>query len=182
MTSPLPAAYDWLNRKAGLSKMLQVAIADHGIVEAPGAKNNPVILAWAKAAGLGKVYTHDAIAWCGLSMTRWANLAGWEPVKDPLWARNWAKFGQDVDKAAAALGDVLVFSRPGGGGHVGLYVGEDQTHYHVLGGNTSDAVSIARLAKTRLLAVRRPKWRNSQPTGVVKVHLKATGKVSENEA
>ena len=32
------------------------------------------------------------------------------------------------------LGDILTFKR-NGGGHVGLYVGEDKDCYHVLGGN-----------------------------------------------
>jgi cell wall-associated NlpC family hydrolase len=35
------------------------------------------------------------------------------------------------------LGDVLVFRR-GGGGHVALYVGEDEEAFHVLGGNQAD--------------------------------------------
>jgi hypothetical protein len=46
---------------------------------------------------------------------------------------------------AAALGDVLAFVR-NGGGHVGLYVDEDASAYHVLGGNQSDRVSITRVA------------------------------------
>jgi hypothetical protein len=50
---------------------------------------------------------------------------------------------------------VLVFQRPGGG-HVGFYVGEDATAYHVLGGNQGDAVTIARIAKARCVARRWP--------------------------
>jgi hypothetical protein len=52
--------------------------------------------------------------------------------------------------APPGLGTILVFSR-GSGGHVGVYMGEDSTHYHVLGGNQSDRVSVARIPKTRLL-------------------------------
>ena len=81
----------------------------------------------------------------------------------------------------AALGDVLVFARPKGGGHVGLYVGEDETAFHVLGGNQSDAVSITRIAKTRCIAIRRPIYRE-QPASMAPVQLAATGAMSVNEA
>jgi len=47
----------------------------------------------------------------------------------------------------------LVFwrgTKSGWQGHVGFYAGEDATHYHVLGGNQSDSISITRIRKTRL--------------------------------
>jgi hypothetical protein len=47
-------------------------------------------------------------------------------------------------------GAVLIFER-GSGGHVGFAIGQDITHFYVLGGNQSDAVTIARIAKSRLL-------------------------------
>ena len=50
---------------------------------------------------------------------------------------------------------VLVFER-GSGGHVGFAIGQDDTHFFVLGGNQSDAVTIARIAKSRLLGARWP--------------------------
>lgn len=52
-------------------------------------------------------------------------------------------------------GAVLIFER-GSGGHVGFAIGQDDTHFHVLGGNQSDAVTIARIAKSRLLGARWP--------------------------
>jgi hypothetical protein len=45
----------------------------------------------------------------------------------------------------------------GGPGHVGLYVGQDASHYYVLGGNQGDAASIMRIARNRLIASRWPK-------------------------
>lgn len=71
---------------------------------------------------------------------------------NPYWARNWLLFGQEVSPIPGA---VLVFSR-GTGGHVGFAIGQDATHFHVLGGNQSDAVTIARIARSRLLAARWP--------------------------
>jgi len=52
-------------------------------------------------------------------------------------------------------GAVLIFSR-GSGGHVGFAIGQDDVHFYVLGGNQSDAVTIARIAKSRLLGARWP--------------------------
>ena len=52
-------------------------------------------------------------------------------------------------------GAVLVFER-GTGGHVGFAIGQDDTHFYVLGGNQSDAATIARIAKSRLLSARWP--------------------------
>ena len=71
---------------------------------------------------------------------------------NPYWARNWMLFGQQVPPI---LGAVLVFER-GSGGHVGFAIGQDDTHFYVLGGNQSDAVTIARIAKSRLIGARWP--------------------------
>ena len=71
---------------------------------------------------------------------------------NPHWARNWLLFGQAVQPIAGA---VLVFER-GSGGHVGFAMGQPDTHFYVLGGNQSDAVTIALIAKSRLLGARWP--------------------------
>lgn len=71
---------------------------------------------------------------------------------NPYRARNWLLFGQEVDPIPGAI---LVFAR-GSGGHVGFAHGQDDTHFHVLGGNQTDAVTIARIAKSRLLGARWP--------------------------
>ena len=71
---------------------------------------------------------------------------------NPNWARNWLLFGRDTKPITGA---VLVFER-GSGGHVGFAVGQDDTHFFVLGGNQSDAVTVARIAMSRLLGARWP--------------------------
>ncbi len=175
----LPAAYAWLAAEAG-PKVLVEALALFGTREVPGAASNPVILGWAREVGVAAAYTNDGIAWCGLFAAVVAKRAGFEPVANPLWARNWLSFGTKA--AAPSLGDVLVFSRPGGGGHVGLYVGEDATAFHVLGGNQSDTVKVSRIEKDRFLGARRCPWRISQPANVRPVRLAAGGALSTNEA
>jgi cell wall-associated NlpC family hydrolase len=97
-----------------------------------------------------------------------AKRAGKVAPAKPLWARSWSRFG--IASPQAALGDVLVFSLAKGGGHVGIYVGEDETTFHVLGGNQGVAVIITRIAKTRCIAIRRLIHR-VQPASVAPIHL-----------
>lgn len=176
---PLPKNYEFL-LKPGMPRMIQEAVKLYGIVETPGSKNNSTILAWAKEVG-GKVstdYVADSIPWCGLFMAVVAKRADYEPPKDPLWALNWGTFGQWTKKGpkpnAPALGDILVFTR-NGGGHVALYVGEDSTHYHILGGNQTDQVNVTRRLKSSLYTSRRPNWRVGQPSTVKTVVLSPKG-------
>lgn len=151
-----------------------------GIKEIVGPKHDPKIMTWAKELGLEKVYTSDEIAWCGLFIAHVCRVSGIDVVKDPLWAKNWAKWG--TKQVIAMLGDVLVFTRPGGGGHVGIYVGEDDNNYHVLGGNQGNCVSVTEIAKSRCIAIRRTAWKVSQPKNVRVVKLTSAGAVSTNEA
>lgn len=172
--------YNFLMEIGTLPKMVQEALALYHTDEQPGPGNNPVIMAWVTELGdpnVKKVYTADSVPWCGLFMAIVAKRAGKEVVKDPLWALNWSQFG--VKAGQPMLGDILVFVRPEGG-HVGLYVGESSGSYHVLGGNTSDSVSFAEIAKTRLRAVRRPVYK-VQPATVKPFILGSDGKFSTNE-
>lgn len=175
----LPPAYRWIDEVRPLPRMVAEALRLYGTVETPGTADNPVILGWAKEAGLSKAYSSDAVPWCGLFMALVAKRAGKAAPAKPLWARSWSRFG--IASPQAAPGDVLVFSRARGGGHVGLYVGEDETAFHVLGGNQADAVSIVRIAKSRCIAIRRPIYR-VQPVSVAPVHLAASGVISTDEA
>lgn len=170
--------YKWLADVGTLPKDIQEGIKLLGTLETPGPGNNPTILSWAKELGLNKTYSDDSIPWCGLFAAVVVKRAGKEPVEDPLWARNWAKFGDPA--GTASLGDILVFVRDGGG-HVGFYIAEDPTAYHVLAGNQHDSVNITRIAKTRCVAVRRPHY-NVKPASVKPYIVAATGALSENEA
>jgi uncharacterized protein (TIGR02594 family) len=179
-TAPLPKQYQWLQSLEPLPRMLKEALGLLGTVEAHGHANSPKILGWAREIGgdIAEAYKADAIAWCGLFLAVAARRAGKTPPKAPLWALNWTKFGTEAGQPA--LGDVLVFVRRGGG-HVALYVGEDQLAYHVLGGNQRDSVCFTRIAKERLRSARRPLYMN-RPATVKPYILAASGTVSRNEA
>lgn len=173
-----PAGYEWLGDVGVLPKLVQEGLKLLGTVETPGKANNPKIMAWAKALKLGNAYSADSIPWCGLFIAYIVMLSGREPVAAPLWARNWAKFGVLADYAS--LGDILTFVRDGGG-HVGLYICEDDKYYYTLGGNQSDAVTITKILKGRCIAVTRPKY-NNRPASAKPYHRSVKGAVSVNEA
>lgn len=161
-----PAWYQELLRRKGLHEI----------------RDRSSLIAWLRSDGrtLGDP---AKLPWCGDTIeTAIALTLPTEPLpSNPYLARNWLKFG--VPLGRPALGAVIVFwrgSKTGNSGHVGLYVGEDADAYHVLGGNQSDAITIARLDKGRLLGFRWP-TKFPLPTGG-KVQLTRSGGLSTNEA
>ena len=169
--------YSWLKNKTS-PNILKEAVKLIGTKEIKGKDHNPIILGWAKELGLEKIYKTDEIPWCGLFVALVVKRATFKPVSQPLWARAWVGFG--TKQNSAMLGDVLIFSR-GSGGHVGLYVGEDNDCYHILGGNQGDEVKATRIRKNRLLGIRRCPWRIQQPDAVKRISLTSTGDISINE-
>lgn len=142
---------------------LLVARALIGVREIKGPRHNPAIMGWVAAMGsriLGVAVTSDELAWCGTFVAHCLTKSGigtegrmtGKPII-AVRAKAWLEWGRVL--SGPRLGCVLVFDRAGGG-HVGFYVGEDASHYHVLGGNQGDAVSIMRLPRGRLLGMRWP--------------------------
>ena len=171
--------YGWLTTIGTLPRMVSEALGIYGVKEAPGEENNADILAWAKEVGgeVGKSYKADSTHWCGLAMALVARRASKTPPSEPLRALNWRKFGEPSGQPD--LGDVVVFVRPGGG-HVGLYVGEDATHYHVLGGNQRDAVRISRYSIEQFREARKPPYMNA-PSIAVPVDLNEDGTLIDGQ-
>lgn len=178
----IEGVFSFLNN-AKSPRVIAEAMKLYGTKEIVGAKHNNVILNWAKELDryVGIPYNADEIPWCGLFVGVCVLRAKFKPVNICVRASEWAKFGNPADKPS--LGDILVFSRKGGG-HVGFYVGENSTHYQVLGGNQGNMVNIMALSKSRLTAVRRCPWRIMQPRAVKPVIVSdiAGIEVSRNEA
>ena len=175
----MDAKYNYL-LEPGSPRVIVEALKLYGTQEIVGKQHSPIILGWAEKIGLKSTYTNDEIPWCGLFVAYVCFMAGKAGVKNPLWARNWATWG--VKQTIAMRGDILVFVREGGGGHVGFYVGEDATCYHILGGNQSNKVNITRILKSRCIAIRRDDWKVSQPIGVRVNIVGGAGAISTNEA
>lgn len=151
-----------------------------GLKEVEGAGDNPVIMGWAR--DLDAPYSSDEVAWCGLFVTHCIRSALPDaPVPaNFLGARQWVKFGKTVNPQ---FGSVLVFwrgERNGWKGHVGFYWAEDETHFHVLGGNQSNSVCVSRLPKSRLLEARWPADLNA--LGITRVASADGALVSVSEA
>jgi uncharacterized protein (TIGR02594 family) len=138
------------------------------------------------AAQLDKALRLDAseIPWCGafVGMVVAATQPNEVLPVNPLGARNWLKFGSEIKEPQ--VGAVAVFwrgTKSGWSGHVGFVVGHDKTHLHILGGNQSDSVSVARIAKDRLLGYRWPKTAPDVPTGKLALST-INASVTTNEA
>jgi uncharacterized protein (TIGR02594 family) len=172
----IPPEYCYLVREK-MSRTMVEALKLYGTLETKGDGSNPVILQWAKEIGgfIEGYYKDDSIPWCGLAMAISAKRAGYPHTQNALSALSFLTWGEPV--AMAGVSDMLIFKRDLGG-HVGQYAGEDNTHYHVYGGNQSDAMCFARIDKKRLVGIRRQKGFS----GGRKVFIAAKGAISYNEA
>jgi len=178
-----PSKYQWLDKIPAehLPKIWKEFRKHYGVLETPGKANNPLIMEWAKLVNVSGYYLADLIPWCGLFMAMLVLRAGYKVVRDPLAAKNWASFGRTIARGEEVFCDILTFVRPGGN-HVGLYIAESDTEFLVGGGNTSDSVGMAWIAKDRLIHAGRCPW-DVQPLAVKKYYMNrdSTDLLSTNE-
>jgi uncharacterized protein (TIGR02594 family) len=145
-----------------------------------GRGSNPIIMEWAE--DLDVPYADDDIPWCGLFVAHCVRtgLPEADLPANILGARQWASFGET---AKPQLGAVMVFWRgsPGGWqGHVGFYWAEDDTAFHILGGNQSNAVTVTRIERRRLLGARWPS--DQRESGIIRTASSGGALLSTNEA
>lgn len=130
---------------------LEAGIKLIGTKEFSGSKDNKVIIDWAKDEGgsIEASYTHDSIPWCALFANHILTKVGLKGT-ETLWALDFAGKWPAVRLASPAVGAFAPMKR-NGGGHITVVVGKDQ-HGNImgLGGNQSDAVTIAPFALSRL--------------------------------
>lgn len=129
---------------------MDVALSKKGLREKA---DNAELRAFLKSGG-GTIGDPANIPWCGDFVETCIALALPSeslPV-NPYAAINWATWGEECSPRYGAVLSFWRGSPKGWQGHVGFYAGEDATHFHVLGGNQSDAVTVSRIAKTRLRA------------------------------
>jgi uncharacterized protein (TIGR02594 family) len=140
-------------------------------------RHKAALWGWLKSDG-AQLGDPSKLPWCGdFVATALALTIPDDPQPaNPYWAQNWAKFG--VSLARPALGAVLVFVRPGGG-HVGFCAGADSQYFAVLGGNQTNAVTIARIKRARCIAIR---WPATFPLPTSYELATASGAISRNEA
>ena len=160
---------------------MQIARSVLGLHES---RDNAALRQWLRSDG-ATLGDPAILPWCGDFVETCIKLAlPDERFPGPLgqnryWARNWIYFGEPTQ---ATYGAIAVFGRVGGG-HVGFVVGDDETgNFAILGGNQSNAVTITRIAKNRLLegGLRWPETWPPQPIRLPRVA--ASGPISINEA
>lgn len=180
MPLKLPLKYASLASE-GAPQLLVKALELYGTVEIVGKVNSPAILSWLQELRFSWI-KDDETPWCGTALAIAAVRAG-VAERNPEMPRAfwWCDWGtlvplptSDRDPNGPSLGDVLVFTFS----HVGIYVGEDATHYHVLGGNQANRHGIDRFAKSALKCARRTKWKIGQPANVRRIWRDGKGVAS----
>ncbi len=139
---------------SGTPSWYAVARGEIGIKEIPGAGDHPRIVEYHKTTSLpANLQNQDETAWCSSFVNWCVERAGFEGT-DSARARSWLNWGARLREPSE--GCIVVFSRGSNpaSGHVGFYVGDAGSHIRVLGGNQSNAVTISRYRKSRLLGYR----------------------------
>lgn len=143
------------------ARWLKAAWREFGQAERAGNSHNPRIVAFYRDVGHPDV-VRDEVAWCAAFCGACLERSGVRSTRS-LLARSYLKWG--VALTEPRVGCIAVFSRGSdpGQGHVGFWLGETDDAVVVLGGNQSNAVSVARYPRSRLLGLR---WPDANATAV----------------
>lgn len=130
---------------------LKEAAKNLGVVEGPGAKDNPVVVKYYADAGFSGI-KHDSVAWCAAFVGAMLKRAGYK-ASGSLAARSYEGYGVKLHKPM--FGCIGVKKRAGGSGwqgHVGFVVGYDGSRVWMIGGNQGDKVSVASFPASQFTA------------------------------
>ena len=172
-----PVKYKWMEEMP-TPKMWAVAKKHYGVIER--GKNgliNTILINWWRLLGVFGRFKNNDFPWCGGFVAIVVKEAGYKPVKDFLGARNWLNYGIQVERAKWM--DIVVFTRPGGN-HVAFVVAQNKENYLCYGGNQSDKVGLAWIAKSRCIGIRRTPYVSYVPPSLKT--LTFDGQLSTNES
>lgn len=143
------------------ARWLAEAWREFGQAEYAGGRENPRIIALFREVGHAQI-KNDEVAWCAAFCGACLERAGIRSTRS-LLARSYLDWGQQLEKPRA--GAIAVFRRGNDPtkGHVGFWLAETDEDVLLLGGNQSNAVSVVRYPKSRLLALRWPSDVKSDP-------------------
>ena len=136
----------------GIPRWFLIASAELGVREVRGGENDRII-EYHQATTLRA--TEDEVPWCSAFMCWVMGQAGVASTRSAM-ARSWLAWGREC---RPVLGAVVVLRRTDNprNGHVGLLVGQGRDgRPWLLGGNQSDAVSIAPFRGEDVLGFRWP--------------------------
>ncbi len=127
-----------------------------GVREVPGPRSNPYIQKWIYESAKWLDSDDSKTAWCGCFRAALADITGTQIVSAAYRALNWTSYGRSLRWKPSGewpQGATVVLKRRGGY-HVGLLHAAAPGEVYILGGNQSDAVSIALYAESAVLDVR----------------------------
>lgn len=136
------------------ARWLELAWADLGVAETPGAQHNARVVDY--YADVGHPYvTDDETAWCAAFLGSCLERAGIRSTR-ALAARSYLAWGEPL--GAFRHGAVAVLSRTADPalGHVGFLVGQTADAVILLGGNQGNRVCVEAFPHSRLLGLRWP--------------------------
>lgn len=155
---------------------LDLARAELGVREAPGAADNTRVLDYYRDAGHPEI-RHDAVAWCAAFACAMLERSG-HPSPKTLSARDCLRWGKPVEKPQ--VGAVAVFTRgdpKGWQGHVGFVTGWDGTRIRIISGNVRDSVTEDWFPRSQLLGLRVPVTPSTSRTVIAASGSAASGLV-----
>ena len=133
---------------------LPIALAEVGVKELHGARDNPRILEYLRSTNLPRpLDAEDETSWCSAFVNWCVERAGFEGT-DSAWARSWLHWGRAI--ANPKRGCIAVLARGTGAGHVGFFLASVGTHIELLGGNQKDAVGVGEFPRAQVLGYRLP--------------------------
>lgn len=144
---------------------LEFAWRELGQREVAGVGDNPRVQAYFREAGASGA-TEDSVPWCAAFAGACLKRAGFKG-SGSLMARSYLVWGEKL--ASPRLGAIAVLSRSGDPtlGHVGFIVGWTTGTILLLGGNQSDAVTVAQFSRSRVIGLRWPRGEDSADLGSV---------------
>lgn len=155
---------------------LTVARSNLHIAEIPGKETAPKIAQW--LLNLKAWWRDDETPWCGVFVAECMRQAHLSIPKHWYRALAWNDWGLRLN--SPTLGCVVTFARQGGG-HVGFYVGNDESgRLMILGGNQGNRVSIAPFDVSRVSGYRWPSDA-ALPSVLVTPKLASNGRPSSSQ-
>lgn len=135
---------------------LQAALADLGTKEKPGPGSNPDVVSYYAESGNPGI-KDDAVAWCAAFTGAMLSRAGLKGTGS-LAARSYLNYGAKLSTNNVPRGAILIFRRGTSSwqGHVCFCLKDEGSRVQVIGGNQSDAVTVATYSKAALLGARWP--------------------------
>lgn len=137
-------------RKAFYSPWYNLAYQELGVKEIDGKGENPRINEYHAATKLGP--KSEDIPWCASFVCWCLEKCGVKSPRSAI-AKDFLDWGYELE--TPRIGAIVVFNRPEGG-HVGIFVAEENGRVLILGGNQKNAVTMEWFGKSKILGFRWP--------------------------